>query len=235
MIMKRKTNDIALALASTSKQIAVAEQRFKRPSGSVCLLVVSKTRSVDEIQAVINAGQRCLAENYFQEATKKILQIDNKQIEWHFIGAIQSNKVRGIAQHFHWVHSVDSRKVLYRLNELCATKQPPMNVCLQVNISKEMSKGGMDVDSVKETVADCSSLSNIRLRGLMALPAPTSDFAQQRSAFAELKRLFIALQADCSSLDTLSMGTSNDFVAAIAEGATMVRIGNSIFGAQNKQ
>lgn len=226
-------HDIPVALAQIKHKISAAEQRFARPPGSVRLLAVSKTRSVDAIRSAVDVGQIYLAENYLQEATAKIIQLSNSQIEWHFIGSIQSNKVPAITEHFQWIHSVDRLKVLYRINE-CAHRQP-IHICLQVNISAESSKGGIAIDNVLQMAAQCASLPNIRLRGLMAMPAPTTDFASQRHAFAALRGLFTELQKQYADLDTLSMGTSNDFIAAIAEGSTMVRIGTAIFGAPDTQ
>ncbi len=199
------------------------------------LLTVSKTRPVAAIQAAIDAGQACFAENYLQEAVEKIIYFNKPQLIWHFIGSIQSNKTRDIAQHFHWAHTIDRIKIARRLSEQRPDHLPPLNICLQINISGEDSKSGINPDELIRLADDCSSLANIRLRGLMAMPAQDSDFARQRVPFRQLRLLFTELQTNYPDLDTLSMGTTADLEAAIAEGATMVRIGTAIFGERSYQ
>jgi len=230
---KNTEKNISVALAQIRQKISDAEQRFNRKPGSVQLLAVSKTKPVADIQAAISAEQVCFAENYLQEAVEKIILLNNAKLVWHFIGSIQSNKTREIAQHFQWVHTIDRIKVARRLSEQRPDHLPPLNVCLQINISGETSKSGISPFELKQLVDDCSSLPNIKIRGLMAMPAQVSDFEKQRAPFRELRLLLIELQAKHPEMDTLSMGTTNDLEAAIAEGATMVRVGTAIFGARS--
>jgi pyridoxal phosphate enzyme (YggS family) len=234
-IKKNTEKNISAALAQIRQRISDAEQRFNRDPNSVQLLTVSKTRPVAAIQAAIDAGQACFAENYLQEAVEKIIYFNKPQLIWHFIGSIQSNKTRDIAQHFHWAHTIDRIKIARRLSEQRPDHLPPLNICLQINISGEDSKSGINPDELIRLADDCSSLANIRLRGLMAMPAQDSDFARQRVPFRQLRLLFTELQTNYPDLDTLSMGTTDDLEAAIAEGATMVRIGTAIFGARSYQ
>jgi pyridoxal phosphate enzyme (YggS family) len=234
-IKKNTEKEISAALAQIRQRISDAEQRFNRDPDSVQLLAVSKTKPVAAIQAAIDAGQSCFAENYLQEAVEKIMYFNNPQLIWHFIGSIQSNKTRDIAQHFHWAHTIDRIKIARRLNEQRPDHLPPLNICLQINISGETSKSGIAPDELIQLAADCSSLANITIRGLMAMPAQDSDFERQRIPFRQLRLLFTELQTSHPDLDTLSMGTTNDLEAAIAEGATMVRVGTAIFGARNYQ
>ncbi len=225
--------NISVALAQIRQRISDAERRFSRDPNSVQLLAVSKTKPVAAIQTAIDAGQVCFAENYLQEAVEKIMSLNNPQLVWHFIGSIQSNKTRDIAQHFHWAHTIDRVKIARRLNEQRPDHLPPLNICLQINISGENSKSGIAPDELIQLADDCSSLPNIKIRGLMAMPAQYSDFEKQRIPFRELKRLFTEIQSGHPDMDTLSMGTTSDLEAAIAEGATIVRIGTAIFGSRN--
>jgi hypothetical protein len=226
--------NISVALAQIRRRISDAEQRFNRDPNSVQLLAVSKTKPVAAIQSAIDAGQTYFAENYLQEAIEKIVSLKKyPQLVWHFIGSIQSNKTRDIAQHFHWAHTIDRIKIARRLNEQRPDHLPPLNICLQINISGEDSKSGIAPDELIRLADDCSSLPNIKIRGLMAMPAQDSDFERQRIPFRQLRILLTELQTKYPELDTLSMGTTNDLEAAIAEGATMVRIGTAIFGARN--
>ena len=226
-------NNISVALAQIRQRISAAEQRFNREAGSVTLLAVSKTKPVVDIQSAIENEQIHFAENYLQEAVDKIVNFNNARLVWHFIGSIQSNKTRDIAHHFQWVHTIDRIKIARRLSDLRPDHLPPLNVCLQVNISNEKSKSGVSPIELKQLADDCSSLPNIRIKGLMAMPAQESDFEKQRTPFRKLGQLFKELQTDYPELDTLSMGTTNDLEAAIAEGATMVRVGTAIFGARS--
>ena len=226
-------NQIFAALAQTRQRISAAEQRFNRDLGSVQLLAVSKTKPVTDMQVTIKLGQNYFAENYLQEAIEKIEYLNKAQLEWHFIGSIQSNKIRDIAKYFQWVHTVDKIKVAKKLNELRPDHLPPLNICLQINISGEASKSGIEPHELKQLAEGCACLPNIRLKGLMAMPAQEADFDKQRIPFRKLSRLFTELQTKYPELDTLSMGTTNDLEAAIAEGTTMVRIGTAIFGARN--
>ncbi len=232
-IKKNTERKISVALAQIRKKISDAEHRFNRTPNSVQLLAVSKTKPVETVQAAFNAGQVCFAENYLQEAVEKITHLQNPQLIWHFIGSIQSNKTRDIAQHFHWIHTIDRSKIAHRLNEQRPEYLPPLNICLQINISGENSKSGIFPDELMQLAADCSSLPNLKIRGLMVMPAQYPEFERQRIPFRELKQLFTELQDKYPELDTLSMGTTNDLEAAIAEGATMIRIGTAIFGTRN--
>lgn len=234
-IAKNSEINISVALAQIRQRITDAELQFDRVPSSVQLLAVSKTKPVTAIQAAIDAEQVIFAENYLQEAVEKIRYLNNPQLIWHFIGSIQSNKTRDIAQYFHWAHTIDRIKIARRLNDQRPDHLPPLNICLQINISGEHSKSGIAPDELIQLADDCSSLPNIKVRGLMAMPAQDSDFETQRAPFKELKRLFTEIQSIHPRLDTLSMGTTNDLEAAIAEGATMVRIGTAIFGTRNYQ
>jgi pyridoxal phosphate enzyme (YggS family) len=194
----------------------------------VQLLAVSKTKPATDIAALYRLGQRHFAENYLQEALTKQQQLAAFNISWHFIGPIQSNKTRPIACHFDWVHSVDRLKIAQRLSEQRPEHLPPLNICLQVNISDEASKSGVSVDALPELVQAVSELANLRLRGVMAIPEPETNYAKQRQPY---RRLYQAVQQlDRSDLDSFSFGMSGDLKAAIMEGATMVRIGTALFG-----
>ena len=215
-------------------QIRQAEQSCDR-EGQVQLLAVSKTKPAEMIREAWSLGQRHFGENYLQEALDKITSLsDLKDIHWHFIGPIQSNKTRDIASNFQWVHSVDRLKVAKRLNEQRPTTLPPLNICLQVNISGEESKSGVQLNELAELAAAVNALPNIQLRGLMAIPAPENDPEKQkiplRAVADKLKTLNNELDLE---LDTLSMGMTGDLEAAIQEGSTMVRIGTALFGARD--
>lgn len=211
-------------------RIADAEQRWRRESGSVRLLAVSKTRSATEIRQAAAAGQVAFGESYLQEALTKIEALSGVGLEWHFIGPIQTNKTRGIAEHFDWVHSVDRLRIAQRLNEQRPPHLPPLQVCLQINISGEASKSGVEPAQLPALAQAVAGLDRLRLRGLMAVPAPADDFDAQRAPFAAVRGLFEDLRGAGLDLDTLSMGMSDDMEAAIAEGANLVRIGTAIFG-----
>lgn len=224
------TVTLAARLQTVLAQIRTAEQRFQRPSGAVRLLAVGKTQPAAAIVALAAAGQRDFGENYLQEALDKISELAALELEWHFIGPVQANKTRGIAEHFAWVHSVDRLKIAERLSTQRPTHLPPLNVCLQVNIDREASKQGLDEVEVVEIAHMVAALPQLRLRGLMAIPAPAVQFTDQRRSFARLRELSERLVATGLPLDTLSMGMSDDLEAAIAEGATLVRIGTALFG-----
>jgi len=217
-------------LNSLLGHIRQAEQRFHRPPGSVTLLAVSKGQSAALIAAMAAAGQRCFGESYLQEALVKLEALRELALEWHFIGPIQANKTRGIATHFSWVHSVDRLKIAQRLSEQRPTQLPPLNICLEVNISQESSKHGLSLAELPAVAHAVTGLPRLRLRGLMAIPAPAEDFAAQRRPFAQLRELQEELIATGLDLDTLSMGMSADWEAAIAEGATLIRVGTALFG-----
>ncbi len=227
--------NIKSTLKYIQTQLNDCEKAYNRATDSVALLAVSKTRSVSEIQEAINCGQLFFGENYAQEGVEKIKTIHNLAVQWHFIGPLQSNKCRLIAEHFAWVQSVDRAKIAEKLNASRPATLPSLNICLQVNISGEDSKSGIlpnELCSLAETVAQ---LPKLRLRGLMAIPAPADTFAEQYQAFLQMQQLFGELKQRGYALDTLSMGMSDDFPAAIAAGATMVRIGSAIFGPRNKE
>lgn len=220
--------DIATRFQTVLERIRAAERQFQRPPGSVRLLAVSKTHPASAVAALAAAGQRCFGENYLQEALDKMAELAALNLEWHFIGPIQTNKTRGVAEHFAWAHSVDRLKIAERLSAQRPDALPPLNVCLEVNIDRESSKHGLDESELIDVARAVAALPRLRLRGLMAIPAPAADFAAQRQPFARLRQL--AEQLDRAGLDTLSMGMSDDLEAAIAEGATLVRIGTALFG-----
>ena len=209
-------------------QIEAAARAAGRAPGSVQLLAVSKRQPVGAIAELAALGQIRFGENFVQEACAKIAALDGFALEWHFIGRLQSNKTREVATHFSWVHSIDRLKIARRLSEQRPATAPPLNVCIEVNISGESGKGGITMDEAPEFAAQVRALPRLKLRGLMALPAPTGDVARQRESFALLARLAKRIADD--DFDTLSMGTSGDFTAAIAEGATIVRVGTALFG-----
>ncbi len=221
---------IAPALLTVRRRVGAAEERFGRPPGSVTLLAVSKTRPAVDIEEVASAGQRAFGESYAQEALGKIAALTHLPLEWHFIGPVQTNKTRLIAEHFHWVHSVDRLKVAIRLSEQRPNGLPPLQVCLQVNVSGETSKSGVSPEQATELAGAIAGLPGLELRGLMAIPAPCEGLAAQRIPFQRLRMLRENMRAGGLHLDTLSMGMSADLEAAIAEGATIVRVGTAIFG-----
>jgi pyridoxal phosphate enzyme (YggS family) len=210
--------------------MAQAAQQAGRKLEEVLLLAVSKTQPPEAIREAFQAGLHDFAENYLQEALDKQPQLTDLALSWHFIGPIQSNKTRPIAENFDWVHSVDRLKIAQRLSEARPSHLPPLNICLQVNVSGEISKSGCLSAEVPELARAASQLPRLRLRGLMAIPAQAVDIEQQRAPFRQLRQLLESLNQQGLALDTLSMGMSEDFPAAIAEGATIVRIGTAIFG-----
>ena len=209
------------------------ESQYGRSERSVTLLAVSKTRTVKEIEKLVGQGQLCFGENYLQEAIEKIQSLQHRNLEWHYIGKIQSNKTRQIAAHFDWVHTVDRLKIAQRLSDQRPENLSPIKICLQINTSGEASKGGMSFETLPELAMEVSQLPNIELRGLMTLPAPADEIEQQRSPFRGLHKALDSLGQKGLELDTLSMGTTNDYEAAIAEGATMIRIGTALFGSRS--
>ena len=215
-------------------EIAEAERQFGREPGSVKLLAVSKTRVAGDVLALAQLGVSDFGENYVQEARAKIGQLSGHSLSWHFIGPIQSNKTRQVAEHFDWVHSVDRVKVAQRLNAARSARLPPLNICIQVNVDAESTKSGIGPDEVEQLAGQILPLSRLNLRGLMALPAPTEDFAAQRGSFLRTRRLQEQLTDKGYRLDTLSMGTTGDMRAAIAEGATVIRIGTALFGPRSR-
>lgn len=224
---------IAQRLQAIRARIHSAETANGRQLNAVKLLAVSKAQPAALLREAFVADQRLFGENYLQEALGKQTALADLDIEWHFIGPMQSNKTQALAQHFSWVHSVDRLKIAERLNAARPLHLPPLQICIQVNVSGENSKSGVlpqEVYALAETIA---KLPNLKLRGLMAIPAPTTDIAKQRSQFRMVRELYEKLQAQGFKLDTLSIGMSEDFPAAIVEGATMVRIGSAIFGARS--
>ena len=212
-------------------RISRLEQEYGREPGSVQLLAASKAKEPELIRMARDCGQLHFAENYVQEALAKISSLADAGITWHFIGPIQSNKTRVLAEQFDWVHTVDRSKIAQRLHEQRPAAKPPLNVLLQVNVSNEASKSGISLVELPELAAEVASHSRLKLAGLMTIPAPTSDFVAQRQAFAILRAARTTLQnLGHVTCQHLSMGMSADFEAAIAEGATMIRIGTDIFG-----
>ena len=227
-------SQIAAHLDETHARIAQAEQAAHRPAGCVTLLAVSKTFPAQAVRDAYAAGQRAFGENYVQEALGKITELADVRdaLEWHFIGPLQSNKTRQVAEHFDWVHSVDRLKIAQRLSEQRPAELPPLNLCLQINISGEASKSGVSPDTAREVAHAIAGLPRLRLRGLMSIPENADTLAQQRAPHRALHALYETLRADGLALDTLSAGMSSDLEAAVLEGATMVRIGTAIFGAR---
>ena len=225
---------IQLRRQQVSNRIEQACLAYGRPKDAVTLLAVSKTVDAQAVRAAFDDGQRQFGENYVQEGLSKIEALTDvrTQLQWHLIGPLQSNKTRVVAEHFDWVQTLDRLKIAQRLSEQRPTDLAPLNVLIQVNTSGEDSKSGVSPQEVMALAQAVSQLPRLRLRGLMALPAPSDEQAQQHSAHHLLKTLFDQLNAQGLALDTLSMGMSADLEAAIAEGATMVRVGTALFGAR---
>ncbi|ARN73724.1 YggS family pyridoxal phosphate-dependent enzyme [Oceanicoccus sagamiensis] len=221
---------IPLNIAKLQQRIAEAEQKYQRKPGSVQLMAVSKTRPAAMIREAAAAGVTEVGENYLQEALDKQQELADLKLNWHFIGPIQSNKTRAIAEHFDWVHSVDRLKIAQRLNDQRPAAMAPLNICLQVNICDEPSKSGLGLTQLEDLAEQLVALPNLSLRGLMAIPRATDDITEQRRAFALLSKALDQLQPKYPSMTVLSMGMSKDMDAAIAEGASIVRIGTDIFG-----
>jgi len=226
---------IAIRLNRVREQILLAERRYGRPPDSVRLLAVSKGQASEAIREAVACGQRHFGESYLQEARLKIHQLDDERLVWHFVGPLQSNKTRDIAQLFHWVHSIDRLKLALRLNAQRPAQLPPLNVCLQVNLDRESSKRGVAPEALGALAAEVGQLPHLRLRGLMAIPQRRTGLEAQRRGLAAARALFDGLRAQGHRLDTLSMGMSSDMEAAIAEGSTLVRIGTAIFGPRPSQ
>ncbi len=221
---------IAEKIKQVLRQINHYCNLFGRNSDDVALLAVSKTRSADEIREAFAAGIHRFGENYLQEAQTKMAALSDLPIEWHFIGPLQSNKTRPVAESFDWVHSLDRLKIAKRLSDQRPADLPPLNVCLQVNIDDEDSKSGCQPDEVLELARQIAQLPQLKFRGLMAIPAPTEDIDQQHRAFKAVAKLAEQLNQSGLTIDTLSMGMSSDLEAAIAQGSTMVRVGTALFG-----
>ena len=217
-------------LQATRAAIARAAKLAHRDVADVRLLAVSKTFPATAVRDAYLGGQTAFGENYLQEALEKIEALRDLPLEWHFIGPIQSNKTRAIAESFAWVHSVDRLKIAERLSAQRPAHLPPLNLCLQVNVSGEKSKSGVAPEEVAQLAQEVVCLPHIKLRGLMAIPAPAANEEEQRVPFAQMRALLDTLNSEGLALDTLSMGMSHDYPAAILEGATIVRIGTAIFG-----
>ena len=221
---------IAGNIARVEARIRAAALAVQRDVTSIHLLAVSKTKPAGALREAHAAGIRDFGENYLQEARAKQLELADLPLSWHFIGPIQSNKTRDIAEHFAWVHSVDRLKIAQRLSEQRPAELPPLNICIQVNVSGEASKSGCTPADLPALANAISALPRLKLRGLMAIPEPTEDRAEQDAAFATVRQLQESLNL---GLDTLSMGMSHDLESAIAQGATWVRIGTALFGARD--
>ena len=249
--MATDSKPLQAALKQIRERIAQTCQRAGRQADSVLVIAVSKTFPAEAVVQAANAGQRHFGENYLQEAVDKIARVkemapalsdgdvDANSLIWHFIGPLQSNKTRAVAEHFDWVHSIEREKVARRLSEQRPAQLPPLNVCIQVNVSGEQTKSGVTPEEALPLAAVIAGLPNLRLRGLMSIPEATDDVSLQRQRFARLRSLLQQLNqvrtASQPALDTLSMGMSADMEAAILEGATMVRIGTAIFGSRTTQ
>lgn len=223
---------IALKLQAVRARIAAAAMRCGRSPSSITLLAVSKNVPASYIEDAISAGQRAFGESYVQEGVQKITTLGDSALEWHFIGPLQSNKTRAVSEHYSWVHAIDRVKVAERLNASRPDHLPPLNVCIQVNVSGEDSKSGVAPGEEGRIAEAVAVLPRLRLRGLMTIPEPTPDESSQRERYARLRALSEGLIASGYPLDTLSMGMSGDLESAIAEGATIVRVGTAIFGAR---
>ena len=221
---------IADNIGLVSQRIRAAADAVQRDASSIHLLAVSKTKPAQAVRDAYAAGLRDFGENYLQEALGKQAELTDLPLSWHFIGPIQSNKTRAIAENFAWVHSVDRLKIAQRLSEQRPADLPPLNICIQVNVSGEASKSGCTPADLPALATAISALPRLKLRGLMAIPEPTEDRAEQDAAFATVRDLQASLNL---ALDTLSMGMSHDLESAIAQGATWVRIGTALFGARD--
>lgn len=224
---------IASNLQAVRARIATAAKAAGRSPETIQLLAVSKTWPLNCILEAAAAGQRSFGENYVQEGVEKIIETAARRLEWHFIGPLQSNKTRLVAERFDWVHSIERLKVAERLSAQRPAYLPPLHVCIQVNVSGESSKSGCAPDETRALCEAVSRLPGLRLRGLMAIPEPADDYAAQCRPFRQLREIYERIRAAGLPLDTLSMGMSHDLEAAIAEGATIVRIGAAIFGERN--
>ncbi len=224
---------IATNLQAVRTRIAAAASAAGRTPESITLLAVSKTKPLADVLAAAAAGQTAFGENYVQEGCEKAAATVDRSLEWHFIGPLQSNKTRLVAEHFAWVHSVDRLKIAERLSAQRPTDLPPLQVCVQVNVSGEASKSGCTPAEALALCQAVATLPNLRLRGLMAIPEPADDAAAQRAPLRRLRELYESIRAAGLPLDTLSMGMTHDLEAAIAEGATIVRVGTAIFGERN--
>lgn len=230
-------NTIASRLQQVLTQIENAAATSSQKSREINLLAVSKTKPASMVKEVYALGQRKFGENYLQESVEKITELKEDgnydEIEWHFIGPIQSNKTRPVAEHFDWVQSIDRLKIAQRLNDQRPADMAPLNVCIQVNISAEESKSGTDLQNAIDLAHAVEAMPNLILRGIMAIPENTPDQARLKSQFKQLRSLYLSLQDQYKQIDTLSMGMTGDLELAIEQGSNMVRIGTAIFGSRN--
>ena len=221
-------HDKLLRLSATIREL---EKKYQRPPHSVSLLAVTKGQPLEKIQEALATGQHHFGENYLQEALSKMDQLQDPALEWHFIGSIQSNKTRQIAERFAWVHTVCNKKIAQRLNDQRPKDLPPLNICLELNLGKESTKAGItEVEEVQALASYCQTLPSLSLRGLMTVPAPKPNLEEQRAEFKKVAEIQERLRQQGIELDSLSMGMTDDLEAAIAEGATIVRVGRGIFG-----
>ena len=223
-------NNIEKNLRHIKDRMSAAAKACGRNPESVSLLAVSKKKPAADIRKAYASGQRSFGENYLQEALQKMQELEDLDISWHFIGAIQSNKTRSIAEAFDWAHCIDRAKIARRLSEQRPSQLAPLNVCIQVNIDHESSKAGIDLEALPDLAQEIAALPGIRLRGLMSIPEPRADVEGQREAFSRLAAAMQELRQKGIDCDTLSMGMTGDMEAAINEGSTIVRIGTAIFG-----
>lgn len=222
-------------LKSATHRVAKAAEKCGRDPKEITLLAVSKTKPLDAIREAADAGQLCFGENYPQEGADKVATLNDPLLQWHFIGPLQSNKTRMVAENFYWVHSLDRYKIAKRLNEQRPDALPPLQVCIQINIDEEESKSGIKPQELMALAHQIAALPKLQLRGLMAIPRHSDNISRQRQSFAAMQRLFNALQQEFPHVDTLSMGMSGDLESAIEYGATIVRVGTAIFGAREKK
>ena len=215
------------------QRVRAAEQQYHRPLGSVHILAVTKSQPVESIKTAFHAGQLLFGENYLQEALPKINELRDLPIEWHFIGRIQSNKTRLIANHFSWVQSIDNLKQAQLLNQYRPIYLPKLNICIQVNISRSSNKSGVDLEDLPELMQGILDLERLQLRGLMTIPEVYEDFSKKVTVYQQLRSAQLQLSGQGLLLDTLSMGMTHDFEAAVAAGSTLVRIGTGIFGTRD--
>lgn len=225
---------ISANLQAVLARIHAAARKSGRQPEDISLLAVSKTWPAYAVREAVVAGQRAFGENYVQEAMGKVAELSALGLEWHFIGPLQSNKTRLVAETFDWVHSVDRLKIAERLSEQRPDSRPPLQVCVQVNVSGEETKSGVALVAVPVLARQIALLPRLQLRGLMAIPAPMEDVSRQRQAFRRLREVFAGLKEEGLPIDTLSMGMTHDLEVAIAEGSTLVRVGTAIFGERSK-
>ncbi len=227
-------NNIRENIKNIKNNIHKIEENLKLKKNSVKLLAVSKTQSIDNIKEAYNSGQQDFGENYLQESLEKISKLKDFPITWHFIGHVQSNKSKLIAENYNWIHSIDKISTLKKINKFRENLKTKINVCVQVNIDQENTKSGIQLNEVENFLDEASAFKNINIRGLMAIPKYDPEYVNQYKTFMQIKKLFDSLVMKGYKLDTLSIGMSSDYEAAIAAGSSIVRIGTSIFGKRVK-